>query len=439
MTAIKRAVILLSGAAILIGTACGGGSSERMASPVSTPAVSGATATAVRVQQEANVRFLETRAANDPLDTFSLNRLAQEHIQRVRETGDVAELSVAEQLLQRSLGVRRTDNYDAVALLASISNTKHDFARARDLALEAIGQRKNLAYGYGVLGDAQFGLGDYEGADFSYEKQIDIEPDLSAFGRRALLFQVRGNIAEAESSWQAAIKRASGDGVPEHAAWAHAQLAALDFSMGRVDDAGSQYEESLKIFPGYVHALAGLGRVAAANDDWSTASDYYKRAIDRVPMPEYVIALGDVYAASGDMKKAQQEYDLVAAIEQLYTSNGVNLDLQIGLFNADHDRDVVATTDRVRAAYAVQPSIAAADVLGWVLYKAGDIEGARTAADAALRTGSHDPGILFHAGIIYKAAGDATRAREYLQRVNHQSPKFSVLYRPLLKEALAGL
>src|SRR5205814_3229879 len=173
---------------------------------------------------------------------------------------------------------------------------------------------------------------------------------------------------------------------------------------GLVEDARDHYEQSLAIFPGYVHALAGIARVAAADRDFGRAIDYYTRAINRVPLPEYVIALGDVYSAAGDARNAQAQYDLVGAIEQLYTANGVNLDLQIALFNADHDRNVAATVERAELAYAQQPSIQAADVLAWVQYNAGNTDAARTAIEAALRIGTHDPLIAFHAASIYRAS-----------------------------------
>ncbi len=439
ITAPFRSLVMLAtfGALILTVAACGGGSSKSTASPAAfTP---NATATAARAKQESQLQFLETRAAGDPLDVFSLNSIALAHIQRARETGDVAELGLAGVALERSVKIRTNDNYEGIALLGGLSVTKHDFARGLELAQQAIPQKPKQAYAFGVLGDAYMGLGRYEEADAAYEQMVTIEPDLPAFGRRALLFQTRGNIDEAEKSWKDAVQRADGDGVPEHAAWGNAQLANLYFSVGRVDEAGQHYERSLGIFPTYVHALAGIGRVAAANGDLPSAIDYYTRAINTVPLPEYVTALGDVYAASGDQKQAQAQYDLIAAIEQLYNANGINLDLQIGLFNADHGRNVAATVDRAKRAFAEQPSIQAADVLAWVQYKAGNASDARATIEQALRRGTQDPFILFHAGMIYKDSGDAAKAKEYLGRVVGQAPHFSVLYAVVAKEALAGL
>lgn len=109
---------------------------------------------------------------------------------------------------------------------------------------------------------------------------------------------------------------------------------------------------------------------------------------------------------------------------------------KIALSNAGHERDLPATVERARAAFVEHPSIAAADVLAWVEFKAGNIAEAQTAIEQALRTGTVEPLILFHAGMIYRAAGDAVRAKELLQRVEDQNPRFSLLYAATLSEAL---
>jgi tetratricopeptide (TPR) repeat protein len=383
-----------------------------------------------RAKQTARIEFLVQRAAADPLDVFSLNSLAIEYMQRARETGDVSDLSRAYDALLRSTEVRTNDNYEGLVLLAAVTTIRHDFAGGLALAERAIPLKPREAYGYGVLGDALLGLGRYGEADAAYQKMIDISADISAFGRRALIAQLRGDIAGAEASWRAVIEQAedTDDSVPEHAAWAHTQLAALYFSTGKLDDAAKHYAEALAVFPGYVHAVAGEAHIAAARGDYDAAIRGYTAAVNTVPLPEYVAALGDVYAAMGNAEQAQNQYDLIAAIEQLYNASGVNLDLQIGLFNADHDRNIPATLERARAAFAEQPSIQAADTLAWVEYKAGNIDAARAAIEAALRTGTLDSSINFHAGMIYRAAGNRAVAIRYLGIVRQLNPEFSVLH-----------
>jgi tetratricopeptide (TPR) repeat protein len=382
---------------------------------------------------------LQARVARDELDYPDLNSLANAYLQRARETGDVSELTRAGDALSRSLAIRPADNYDALGLSASLNTTRHDFAKAVDFARRAIALKPKPAFGYGVLGDALMGMGQYAQAADAYATNLRLDPGLSSYGRQALIDMNTGKRDDALRMWNMAADAALRDGVPEHAAWANAQLGNFYFVTGDLELARDHYQQSLTVFPGYVHALSGLARVAAARGDYTAAIRLYTQAIDRVPLPEYVSALGDVYAAAGDQKKAGDQFALIGAIEQLYAANGVNLDIQIGLFNADHGRDVANTVARAKAAYAQQPSIQAADMLAWVQYKSGDLAGAQIVIALALRTDTFDPLVLFHAGMIAAATGDASAARSYFARVSAQAPQFSVLYSQTLQTQLATL
>ena len=101
--------------------------------------------------------------------------------------------------------------------------------------------------------------------------------------------------------------------------------------------------------------------------------------------------------------------------------------------------DPAGTVALARAAYARRPSIKAADTLAWALFKAGQTAEARRYADEALRLGTHDPLMLYHAGMIAQAQGDSAAARDFLARALEHNPNFSPLYAPLARQALANL
>ena len=83
-------------------------------------------------------------------------------------------------------------------------------------------------------------------------------------------------------------------------------------------------------------------RLDAALGRYDAAADGYRAVVARYPLPAYVIAYGDVLQAAGRHAAAQREYALVRAEEQLYAANGVDVDVELALFDADHGGDPAA-------------------------------------------------------------------------------------------------
>jgi len=206
------------------------------------------------------------------------------------------------------------------------------------------------------------------------------------------------------------------------------QLGNLYFNRGDLAAAEQTYQHAVTQLPNDVHALAGVARVHAARGEYATAIQLYADVTQRMPLPEYVIALGDVYTKQGDQQQAQHQYDLVTAIDTLSATNGVNTDLETALFFADHDIDLETSLGKARAAYATRPSTHAADVLAWTLYKTGNSTEAQQYAAEALALGTRDPVKLFHAGMIAHALGQNEQARVYLQEALDLNPHFSLLH-----------
>ena len=371
------------------------------------------------------ISSLQDKIRENPKDFDSHINLANAYLQRVRETGDPTLYTKTEDLLDKASKLE-AQSPQLFATRGSLALARHDFAVALQNGTRALALDPENARYYGIVGDAQIELGMYDEAIASYQEMVDRRPDFDTFSRVAYARELYGDPEGAIEAMEFALQ--AGSGTPENVAWAHVQLGNLWFSSGKLDEAQKAYTLSTRTVNAYAPALAGQAKIAAARGDLEQAATLYKQAFNRMPIPEYAIALGDVYAAMGERVKAEEQYDLVRNMDKLLRANGVDTDLEIALFNADHDIDLQPSLAKARAAYDERPSIHAADALAWTLYKTGNYNEAQKYSSEAIRLGTRDPLKLFHAGMISKALGEKEQARTYLQQAIDLNPHFSLLY-----------
>ena len=380
------------------------------------------------------VRHLEQRVATEPGDGQALSLLGLAYQQRARETGDPTYYSRSGEALRRAAA------HGAPAPLviqgrASLANARHEFAQGRALARRALAIDPENAGAYGSLGDALLNTGRYKEAFAAYDRMVLLSPSIASLSRISNARELRGHSAGARE----AIRFALGidQTVPEHVAWTRVQLGNLAFNHGRLGEAEAAYRAALKQLPGYVHANAGRARVEAADGDYAAAIRRLQAVVAALPIPAYVIQLGDTLDAAGRTRAAKREYSLVAAIERLFAANGVRTELQTAVFDLDHGRNAAAALERARAAYRSAPGIYAADAVAWGLFRAGRCRQARIQSARALRLGTEDALLTFHRAMIERCLGSPS-ARSWFARALEINPNFSLLWAPVARRALAG-
>ena len=371
------------------------------------------------------VSSLQTRLREHPEDWQAYSQLGMAYLQKARETGDPSFYQKAEAALGEALS-RQPDDYASISSMGALALARHQFQAALEWGERALAINPSRSYAYGVLADAQIELGLYEEAVLTLQKMVDLRPDMSAFARISYLRELHGDTEGALEMMQMAVD--SGVPLNETAAWTRTQLGHLYFNRGKLEKAEIEYRRTLLDYPGYVYALAGLGRVRAAGGQVDEAISYLTQAIETVPLPEFVILLADVYQVSGQVEAAREQHDLLGVIRKLYEANGVDMDMEIALFNADHDLDLESTLLKAREAFERRPGVHGADVLAWTYYKSGQYEEARFYSDQALRLGSQDALMLFHSGMIHYRLGDRDQAQVDLERALAINPHFSILH-----------
>lgn len=379
---------------------------------------------------------LEMRLQRNPDDTNAYALLGQALLQQVRETGDVSLYTRAGQAFRAALE-RDPNQLDAIIGAGMLALALHDFNTALDRADQAWALNPLRAQALGIKVDALVELGRYDEAVATLQQMVDLRPDLASYTRVSYLRELHGEVEGAID----AMSKAVGMAVPgtEQWLWTTVQLGHLYWNSGRLDEAEQLYYQALQLRKDYPYALAGVGRIQAARRDFADAIALYEQLARRLPLPEFVVTLGELYTVTGQVDRANQQYDLVRTMQKLNAASGMNVDLELAAFEVHHGSDPVAALAQAQAAYAGRPTIYAADTLAWAYYRSGDYANAQRYSTEALRLGTRDALLHFHAGLIAAAQGQTPAARQHLRTALAINPAFSLTFAPEAESMLVEL
>jgi tetratricopeptide (TPR) repeat protein len=300
---------------------------------------------------------------------------------------------------------------------------------------------------YPYAGDAQLELGNYPAAEEMYGHLAapdDDKPHLGlkflAYSHGAGLAWIKGDVASAKDDLEHATALAQELHMPaENIAWTEFMAGEQDFQTGDLAAAETAEGEALAAYPRYHRALAAMGQIRAAQGRLPEAIDFYRQAVAIIPLPAYAAALGDVYAANRDAKDAEKEYALVEFIGKLSEINRQVFNRELAIFYADHDRDPAEALALAERELQVRHDVYTSDALAWALLKNHQTARAQDEMKKAMRMGTRDPLLEFHAGMIAAAAGDRDEAARHLQQALAINPHFHVLFADQARSTLKSI
>jgi len=384
---------------------------------------------------DSRIARLQRIAVAAPRDASIAAQLGAAYLQKVRETGDPSYYARAQTVLDAALRASPRSP-DALAGAATLALARHDFRAGLAAGRRALAAAPASMAAYPAIVDGEIELGRYREAARDLQRFVDGKPGLASYARVSYFRELHGDVAGALEAM--ALAADSGGDAAENVAYAQTLLGDLRFSAGHVDAAAGNYREALARFPGYHAARAGLAKVDAARGDLALAARRYRAVVARLPLPSYVVALGEVELADGHRAAARRDLGLVAAEQRLLAASGVNTDVDLALYEANHGSPSRAVRLAARAR-ARAPSVRSADALGWALTRAGRPRAGERWARRALALGSRDASFLYHAGMAALAAGDRRAARTWLRGSLAMNPRWSPLYAPRARRALRGL
>ena len=274
----------------------------------------------------------------------------------------------------------------------------HRFEEARQQAETILRTDPANQVALGMLSDALLELGRFDEAVAAAQRRADVKPDSVAYARASYFRWLTGDKEEAKRFIVSALSgRDRRD--PEPAAWTFVEAARIFWHEADYDGADAVLAEALRWVPDYPPALVMRGRVALALGQPTRAIVDLEKAYRAQPLPETAWLLADARTMLGDIAGAQD--DSVRVVDTGSRSDRLTL----ALFYATKDRAIDLALRLIDEERATRGGVYVDDTYAWVLYRAGRIEEARQASDRAMRLGTPDARILYHAGAIQMAAG----------------------------------
>ena len=89
----------------------------------------------------------------------------------------------------------------------------------------------------------------------------------------------------------------------EAEAWTHVQLGKLYWSVGRIGAAEREDRAALAVFPATPTPSTRSRASRRRRATTARAIALEQQAVDRIPLPQYVSQLGDLYRATGQARR----------------------------------------------------------------------------------------------------------------------------------------
>lgn len=360
-----------------------------------------------------NLASLEARVEADPNDASAWQALGFAYLQRAVAVGDPSFYDLAGRSFDRTEELV-PGAVETLLGRGALALTLHQFPEALELGRQVSDRIPSNSSALAVLVDAQVEMGRYQEAEASLQRMLDLRPGLPALARASYLRELNGDLDGAITAMTQA--EAAGSSAYDRANVA-SLLGGLHFRQGDLDAAAAAYQRALQASPGYVGAEIGRAQVLAVGGMVDEAIGVLDEVIDRFPTPQAVILRGDLQIRAGRNDEAAESYALVDAISALQQSAGQVVDLEMALFEADRAENPARALELARRASSVRPdAVYVADALAWALLRSGDAEAAVDPMERALRLGTSDPLVRYHAAEVFSAVGEDDRARSEMEK-----------------------
>jgi tetratricopeptide (TPR) repeat protein len=377
---------------------------------------------------EKEIAFYQKKIAQDPESALNQASLAGTYLKMARATGEASWYLLAESTAQQSLAKMPFDNEAAVISLARVNLARHDFRQALKL-IKPISKSENTLP---LLVTAHLALGELDEAQKAANALVNRIPSLGSLTLKGLVEVSRGEDEAALKDLQQAIALEE----PEEAGssvWARTLLGRLYYKQGKLKEAESLYQESLRILPTYPPALLNLAQLEIRQGRYSEAEKLYSQiylTLQKSPtVYDHVVLRGmarvkDLQGKTEEAKALRNQAE--TRLREDLTGFGHQRELAQLLLERGNPKDISEAVSLMQTELKNRQDAETLDTWAEVLASAKRWQEAERAIQTAIKSGVKDPAIFQRAATISQALGKEAVAANYLAKVKQTDPTFNL-------------
>lgn len=288
---------------------------------------------------------------------------------------------------------------DLALLRAGVALAVHraDVARA---ALDAVPDLADRPPGRVLAADLALFAGHYAAARRGYEEAARDDPLWDTVARLAALAVATGRFDQAEARYAEAEDEITAKQMRAFA-WVRVQRGDLALALGDLDRADRLLDDADEAYSGWWYVAAHRAALDLAAGRPVDAAAGYRRVLAEVDRPEYREALGTALARTGDAAAAARCH---AAAREAYLRSALRGEVHYLHHLAAHYADVVpdaqAAVVWAERDAGLRRSGPTLSLLGWCLFRAGEVGRARAVIAEALALGAGDPCLQERARLV---------------------------------------
>jgi tetratricopeptide (TPR) repeat protein len=276
--------------------------------------------------------------------------------------------------------------------------------------------------GRALVADLDFQEGRYDDARRGYEALMRDNLSWDNLARLAYLKWKLGDTDAAEQLYLEAEDELTAKEM-RHYAWVELQRGVLDLRQGKFAETLAHYQQAERAYSGYWLVTEHKAELLGAQGNYRDAALLYEQIVATVPKPEFQQALCELYLLLDQREKAQywQEKALAAYLESAKQGH-VHYYHHLTDFFADVVEDGAEAVKWARKDIQLRDNFSTQSALAWALYRAGEFGEAVNRVNEALSSGVSEAHTFFQAGMIHRAAGNTTKAENYLHKAREINP-----------------